>query len=103
MHLLVIIVWILWDRKLSVNELLFLLSMREFCSYRFILLWIFLTIALFCPDYSARARVRYFLTSNFFFADVSYLMFCMFLNEFCRCVAAVGDDCELKRGMSRGQ
>jgi hypothetical protein len=68
-----------------VNELLFLLSMREFCSYRFILLWIFLTIALFCPDYSARARVRYFLTSNFFFADVSYLMFCMFLNEFCRC------------------
>jgi hypothetical protein len=30
-------------------------------------------------------------------------MFCMFLNEFCRCVAAVGDDCELKRGMSRGQ
>jgi len=74
MHLLVIIVWILWDRKLSVNELLFLLSMREFCSYRFILLWIFLTIALFCPDYSARARVRYFLTSNFFFADVSYLI-----------------------------
>jgi hypothetical protein len=25
-------------------------------------------------------------------------MFCMFMNEFCRCVAAVGDDCELKRG-----
>jgi hypothetical protein len=30
-------------------------------------------------------------------------MFCMFLNEFCRCVAAVEDDCELKSGMSRGQ